>query len=617
MRIKHLTQIILIFAIFNGNSLYAQQYSVTPVPFSNVTIKDAFWTSRQKAHEKSTLQACIAQVQDSTARINNFEVTAGVKEGKHEGKYYDDSDVYKVMEGIAYSLALTPNSDYEAIMDRWIDLITASQMEDGYLNTYYQLNDIEKRWTKIGMHEMYCAGHMIEGAIAYYKATGKKKFLDAAIKFADHLINTFGPEKRHWVTGHEEIELALVKLYYVTKEKKYLDMAYWLLEERGHGYYRPGFPANKEAAAYMQDDVPVSEITDVKGHAVRAMYLYSGMTDVAAEKHLAEYLEALKKVWESVVYRNMYITGGIGSSRSNEGFMGDYFLPNKTAYCETCASIGMVFWNHRMNMLLKDAKYADVLERSLYNLMSGISLEGSLFFYANPLESDGDYHRTSWFSTACCPSNMARFIPSVGNYIYLTGEDELFVNLYIGSETDIKLKGKSLKVKQKTNYPWDGKILLELSSPSSTDFTIYMRIPEWCQKFTLKLNGEKIANPAVKNGYIALPGSWGQKDKIELILDMPVKVVSSDPQVKENIDKRAIQRGPLVYCMEETDNKNVTWDKAMVDDNNSFKLVKGKGTLKDMVLIKTRSEEQNLVFIPYFAWDNREPGKMKVWIDNK
>jgi len=394
MNVKFLLPGLFPFLLTARYSLNAQQYSITPVPFNQVTIKDAFWSPRLEAHAKTTLQTCIAQIQDSTPRISNFEKAAGIKEGGFEGRYYDDSDVYKAMEGIAYSLINTPNKEYEALLDRWIDLIAASQQEDGYINTFYLLNFPEKRWTDMSMHEMYCGGHMIEAAIAYYQATGKKKFLDVATRFADHLSVNFGPGKRHWVPGHEEIELALVKLYHTTKDKKYLDLAHWLLEERGHGYgvgSRIWGRENREAI-YCQDDVPVSQITDIKGHAVRAMYLFTGMTDVAAEKNITEYIAALNRVWEDVVYRNMYITGGIGSSKTNEGFTEDYYLPNKTAYCETCASVGMVFWNHRMNLLTKNAKYVDVLERSLYNgVMAGISLEGNLFFYDNPLESDGDH----------------------------------------------------------------------------------------------------------------------------------------------------------------------------------------------------------------------------------
>jgi uncharacterized protein len=370
------------------------------------------------------------------------------------------------------------------------------------------------------MHEMYCGGHMIEAAIAHKRATGKTTFLDVAIKFADHLDNTFGPGKRNWVTGHQEIELALVRLYHETGEERYLDLSYWLLEQRGRGHgvwTRP-----HRAEDYSQDDVPVAEISNVTGHAVRAMYMYTGMADVAAAMDVPSYVEALERVWESVVHRNMYITGGIGSSRSNEGFTEDYDLPNKTAYCETCASIGMVFWNNRMNLLSGESKYADILERSLYNgVLSGVSLEGDLFFYVNPLESDGDHHRRHWYGTACCPSNIARFIPSVGKYIYLTGEDELIVNLFIGNESNLEIQDTKLKIVQKTDYPWGGKIQLEVDPARAVDFDLKMRIPDWCKSYQITLNGQEISEPVVSNGYLLISRKWQAGDEIYLLPALP------------------------------------------------------------------------------------------------
>ncbi len=521
------------------------------------------------------------------------------------------------MEGIAYSLINNPNPEYEALLDKWIDLIAKSQQPDGYLNTFYTLNHSEQRWTDMNKHEMYCGGHMIEAAIAYQRATGKTSFLDVAIKFADHLDNNFGPGKRHWVAGHEEIELALVKLYHETQKMKYLDLAHWLLEERGHGHGK-GYIWDEPhmGAKYCQDDVPVSEISDIKGHAVRAMYLFTGMADIAAEKNIPEYVEALKRVWEDVVFRNMYITGGIGSSRSNEGFTEDFDLPNKTAYCETCASIGMVFWNNRMNLLTQDAKYVDILERSMYNgVLSGVSLKGDMFFYVNPLESDGDHHRQRWYGCACCPSNVSRFIPSIGNYIYLAGEDGIFVNLYIGNETNIELGETKVKLVQKTNYPWDGKIQFEINPSKPLDCSIKMRIPGWCKIYKIALNGKKIDTPTQKNGYIILERKWKSSDNITLDFEMPVEVVAADPRVKENEGKRAIQHGPLVYCVEETDNKKTDWKNIQISRESKFSVEYNQVLLNGVNVIKTKSQGKWLTFIPYFAWDNREPGKMKVWIN--
>lgn len=595
--------------------LNAQSNIIEPVPFNQVKINDSFWTPRLEAHAHKTLEANIAQVQDSTKRINNFEKAAGLKEGRHDGIYYDDSDVYKAMEGIAYSLINNPNPEYEALLDKWIDLIAQAQEPDGYLNTFFTLNKNEQRWTNVMSHEMYCGGHMIEAAIAYHRATGKKNFLKVAVKFADHLLDTFGPGKRHWVAGHQEIELALVKLYHEVGEKKYLDFAHWQLEERGRGHDGGAWKSLVDAE-HHQDDVPVTKITDVKGHAVRAMYQYTGMADVATEIELPEYIEALKRVWESVVNRNMYVTGGIGSSSKNEGFTFDYDLPNKSAYCETCAAIGMVYWNNRMNLLTGESKYANILERSLYNgVISGVSLEGDMFFYVNPLESDGDHHRQHWYGTACCPSNIARFIPSLGNYIYLTAEDELLVNLFISNESNIKVRKTAVNIKQETDYPWNGKIDLIVSPTKSTDFNLKIRIPDWCKSFSMELNGEETDVAINEKGYLSIPREWNKNDKVTLLLDMPVELVKADPRVKENLGKRAIRRGPLVYCMEGTDNKDINFNTVLIDEEASFSQHNGKGKLKDMTILKTRSDKGELTFVPYFAWDNREAGKMKVWIN--
>ena len=607
---------IQVLSILFVCQINAQIQSTQPVPFNQVSIHDGFWTPRLEAHANKTLNVCIAQTQDSTKRISNFEKAAGLKEGKHEGIYYDDSDVYKAMEGIAYSLINNPNPEHEALLDKWIDLIARSQQQDGYLNTFYTLNKEEQRWTEIMKHEMYCGGHMIEAAIAHHQATGKKTFLDVAIKFANHLDNTFGPGKRHWVPGHQEIELALVKLYHETNEKRYLNLSHWLIEERGHGHDGGAWGNSKRGAEYSQDDVPVTEITDVKGHAVRAMYLYTGMADVAAEMNVPEYVEALERVWEDVVHRNMYITGAIGSTRKNEGFTEDYDLPNKTAYCETCASIGMVFWNNRMNLLTNEAKYANVLERSLYNgVLPGVSLEGDLFFYVNPLESDGDHHRRRWYGTACCPSNIARIIPSLGNYIYLINDKELFVNLFIGSSTNLTFGETKVELTQKTDYPWDGKVSIKVNPSASVDFGLNIRIPGWCKSFQVALNGDAVSASVNEDGYLAFARKWSSGDEVTLFLDMPVELIVADPRVKENIGKRAIQRGPLVYCLEQTDNPKINFDILSIDQDVVFSLHEGTGKLKEMKILKTATEKGELTFVPYFAWDNREPGKMKVWVD--
>jgi len=602
----------------NGCTAKENKDVTEPVPFSMVKIDDSFWNPRLDAHSRATLSTCIVQIRDSTKRLSNFEKAAGDREGKHEGIYFDDSDVYKAMEGIAYSLINNPNPELEQLLEHWIDLVARSQQPDGYLNTYYTLSHPDKRWTDMEKHDMYCGGHMIEAAIAHYQATGRKSFLDVAVKFADYVDSVFGPGKRHWVTGHEEIELALVKLYHVTQEPRHLDLAHWLLEERGPGHGEGAIWTHPRLGpAYCPDAIPVSQITDITGHAVRAMYLFTGMADVAAAKEVPEYIDAMKRVWEDVIYRNMYITGGIGSTGSNEGFSEDYDLPNKTAYCETCASIGMVFWNNRMNLLMRDGKYADVLERSMYNgVLSGVSLEGDLFFYENPLESDGDHHRQEWYGCACCPSNVSRFIPSVGSYIYMKSESEVFVNLYIGSEAVFDVGRTKISMTQETHYPGDGRVLLKVGPERTKQFTLKMRIPGWCKGFVISVNGLAVADPGVTDGYLVLNRKWRHDDIVELILDMPVEVVASDPRVKANEGKRALQRGRVVYCLEQADNPAIDFGKVVLDPEVEFKPDKGSGKLNSIVILNGRSTAgEELVFIPYFAWDNRSPGNMKVWLD--
>jgi DUF1680 family protein len=391
------------------------QQRIRPVLFSEVNITDQFWKPKQEKVATATLNACIIQTEEKSGRIRNFEKAARKQGEKHEGIYYDDSDVYKAIEAIAYSLKNRPDATLERKADEWIDKIAAAQLPDGYLNTYYTLTDLKQRWTDMEKHEDYCAGHLMEAAVAYYNTTGKRKLLDVAIRFADHIDSTFRVANRPWVSGHQEIELALMKMYHLTKEDRYLKLADWFLEQRGHGHGKGKIWDEWKDPKYCQDDVPVKQQKEITGHAVRAMYQYTGAADVASVTQDPGYMNAMTAVWEDVVYRNMYLTGGIGSSGHNEGFTDDYDLPNGAAYSETCASVGMVFWNQRMNSLTGDAKYIDVLERSLYNgALDGLSLGGDTFFYGNPLSSVGNNARSAWFGTACCPSNIARLVASVG-----------------------------------------------------------------------------------------------------------------------------------------------------------------------------------------------------------
>lgn len=616
---KHLISLFFILFIVSCATTKNKESSsskiINQVNFSNVKITDNFWAPRLKSHVTTTLPVCIDQIENKTGRIRNFE-NAAIGAGEHSGIFFDDSDVYKALEGMAYSLINNPNPELEKKCDEWIDKFAKAQQPDGYINTYYTLTALDKRWDNMDKHEMYCAGHMIEAAVAYYNATGKRKLLDVSIRMADHMMNLFGPGKRHWVPGHEEIELALVKLFEVTKEKKYLDFAYWLLEERGHGYGSKGSEGKWDPVHY-QDVVPVKDLEEIHGHAVRAMYLFCGMADVAPLKQDTAYIHTLNRLWDDVVLKKMYITGGIGSSGRNEGFTEPYDLPNYDAYCETCASVGMVLWNSRMHRLTGDSKYIDILERSLYNgALAGVSLKGDRFFYVNPLASHGDHHRKEWYGTACCPSQISRFLPSIGNYIYGVSDNAVWVNLYIGNNAEINTGNDSFIISQETDYPWNGTVKLSINSlEKPIKKEIRLRIPEWCKQYSIAMNGKRVENIPVEKGFAVINRKWHNSDNLTLTLDMPIKVVEDDPRVKENIGKRAIQRGPLVYCMEETDNR--LFDELKLSSNTKYNSTFTPSLLNGITTIKAVTGNQTITFIPYYSWDNREAGQMKVWIDYK
>jgi len=580
-----------------------------PVNFSQVKITDDFWLPRLKTHAAVTLPACIYQCEHETQRIKNFAIAAGMEEGEFKGLVYDDSDLYKMLEGASYSLMNNPNPQLESKLDSIIAKIAGAQMPDGYLMTYFQLGNIDDRWTNMDKHEMYCCGHLIEAGIAHYNATGKRSLLDVAIKYADHIDRTFGEGKRDWVPGHQEIELALVKLYRVTNDERYLNLSHWLLEQRGRGH------GDWKSKDYYQDLVPVKDLAKISGHAVRAMYMFTSMADYSSIKQDTAYIAALDRLWNDVIFTKMYLTGGIGSSRKNEGFTEDYDLPNEEAYCETCASVGMVFWNQRMNMLKGDGKYIDILERSMYNgALAGISLSGDRFFYVNPLASSGAHHRKAWYGTACCPSQISRFLPSIGNYVYATSDDALWVNLFIQSETKVNINNIPVSIKQQTEYPWEGRVTLSIDPDQSGKFDVKLRLPDWCKKYTLKVNGEE-QNASLSSQYLVINRKWEKGDQVEFEMDMPVEVVAADPRVKANIGKRAIQRGPIVYCLEEADNS--TFDTIELTPSTSYSINTEKDLLGGVVTITAENGNQKYKFIPYYTWDNRNPGKMKVWTDYK
>lgn len=578
-----------------------------PVNFSQVKITDHFWLPRINKHAEVTLPACINQCENETQRVKNFAIAGGLEPGEFKGLVYDDSDLYKMIEGCSYSLMNHPNPELEKKLDEIIAKIASAQQKDGYLMTYFILGDINQRWTNMDKHEMYCCGHLIEAAIAYNNATGKRTLLDVAIKYADHIDSTFGEGKKNWVPGHQEIELALVKLYRQTKDERYLKLSNWLLEQRGHGL------GDWQSKDYYQDLVPVSQLSKISGHAVRAMYMFTGMADLASITKDTAYVHALDRLWEDVVKTKMYATGGIGSSRKNEGFTEDYDLPNAEAYCETCASVGMVFWNQRMNMMKGDGKYINVLEKAMYNgALAGISLSADRFFYVNPLESDGTHHRKPWYGTACCPSQISRFLPSVGNYVYATSEKALWINLYMSSETTVSVQNTSVQVIQETNYPWEGKVQMTINPQSEKSFAVRLHLPDWCKKYTLKVNDKEV-KATEDAGYLVMDRSWKPGDKLVFDMAMPVEVIASDPRVKANTGKRAIQRGPLVYCLEEIDNPK--YDEATLLPSMIYTTAFEPNLLEGVVTITAIHGDETYKFVPYYAWDNREPGKMKVWVN--
>ena len=630
-------------AIFSQNAL--QQYQ--NVNFSHVQITDDFWKPKIEKVSLVTIPVCIDQTEVKTPRIQNFEIAAGKKKGKFQGIFYDDSDVFKALEAISYSLKNHPDAAMQKKADDWIDLIAAAQLPDGYINTYYSLQFPEKRWTDMSMHEDYNGGHLIEAAVAYYEATGKRKLLDVAIRFANHFNSLFGAGKRDWVTGHQELELALVKLYKVTKEAKYLQLADWLLSERGHqkgvGYTWTDW----KDTAYTQDLKPVKEQKEITGHAVRAMYMYTGAADVAALTGDEGYMHAMKDVWEDVVYRNMYITGGIGSSGGNEGFSVDYDLPNENAYCETCASVGMVLWNQRMGMLTGESKYVDVLEKSLYNgALDGISLAGDKFFYGNTLASMGKQARRDWFGTACCPANIARLIESLGNYIYGYSNSNIWVNLFVGSNTTIPVGDQQVPLIMNTHYPWDGKVELTVTPQKKTRFGFRVRIPGWATGdavpgglyafrdthaagITVQLNGKPVQYEMDK-GYLVIEREWNKGDQITINIPMDIKRVTSRPEVKANIERVAIQRGPIIYCVEGADNTGRAMN--IVLPKTAFLSAIPQTILSEKVIsIQTeatvlsvsadgqhvQTEKKKITAIPYYTWNNRGPGQMLVWLPEK
>ncbi len=641
--------ISLILCIISCSSSKKKDYPIQPVPFTDVQITDDFWKSRMEINRTVTIPHAFKKCEE-TGRMDNFAIAGGLKQGEHQGIYpFDDTDVYKTIEGASYSLMLHPDPKLEAYLDSIITLIAAAQEDDGYLYTV-RTNKAERlkrwfgdnRWEKIqGSHELYNLGHLYEAAVAHFQATGKRNLLDVALKSADLIDRTFGNGKLQAPPGHQVIEMGLVKLYRVTGDEKYLNLAKFFLDVRGKPL------AGRELwGEYNQDHKPVIEQDEAVGHAVRASYMYAGMADVAALTGDASYTKAIDRLWENVVGKKLYIIGGIGATGSGEAFSKNYELPNMSAYNETCAAIGNVYWNHRLFLLHGDAKYIDVMERTLYNgLISGISLDGKLFFYPNPLMSVGQHARSPWFGCACCPGNVTRFMASVPGYIYAHRDDEIYVNLFIANEAKIELKDRVVKIQQETQYPWEGSIKISVEPEIENDkFSIFLRIPGWTQNqpvpsdlyhfldsndepATLKVNDEPVS-VQLKNGYAEINRKWKNGDVISLQLPMLIRRIVAHDSVKADRGKVALQRGPIVYCTEWPDNKDGHVLNLLLSDDaqltsefseellNGVQIVKGKSIAYKMGESEASVEktEQEFMAIPYYAWAHRGKGEMTVWL---
>lgn len=606
-----------------------------PVPFTQVQVSDNFWAPRRETNRLVSIPVNFANL-EKYGNLENLRLAARKATTGYRGPVFMDSDVYKALEAASYSLATDPDPALEKQLDDIIAILAAAQQPDGYLNSYFTVKEPSQRWKNLrDWHELYCAGHLFEAAVAHYEATGKRTFLDIATRFADHIANTFGPGRRMGYPGHPEIELALVKLARVTGEQKYFNLARFFIENRGRKFFAEehNTPLDKYDGTYWQDDVPITEHKNIKGHAVRACYLMAGATDVAAQTRDPALLKMLDRVWKNTVQRNMYITGGIGPSASNEGFTTDYDLPNLTAYQETCASVALALWNHRLALLYGDSKYVDVLERSLYNgVLAGVSLDGKRFFYVNPLESRGNHHRSEWFGCACCPPNVARTLASIGGYAYAVSENGLWVNLYIAGSVKARLGDREISVDVKTDYPWDGQVQLIPRITSPVDFELRLRIPGWCSGASVSVNDQTITNPVIERGYIVLARRWQPGDTTTLNLPMPVQRIVAHPRVKDDVGLVALQRGPLVYCLEACDHSvplSALYLPSELDATVEREpgLLGGVAVIKGVGLVAPELQWRGKLYqpfppvqrvkftaIPYYAWDNRTPGAMRVWL---
>ncbi|MDY7108567.1 MAG: glycoside hydrolase family 127 protein [Planctomycetota bacterium] len=628
----------------------AEDVRMNAVPFTDVHINDAFWSKRMETNRTMTVPYCFDKCEE-TGRIDNFAKAAGLMDGAFNGIRFNDSDVFKVIEGAAYALSLHPDPELDRYLDDLIAKIAAAQEEDGYLYTTRTIDPEnpasaagEERWSYLRhSHELYNVGHMYEAAVAHYLATGKRSLLDVAIRNADLIDRVFGPDGRHDVPGHEEIEIGLVKLHRVTGEKRYLDLARFFLDQRGRSGGR-----RELYGPYAQDHRPVIEQETPIGHAVRAMYLYCGMADVAALTGDRAYITALDRIWANMVEKKLYLTGGIGARQSGEAFGEDYELPNASAYNETCAAIGNALWNHRMNLLHGHAKYADVLERIIYNgFLSGISMSGDRFFYPNPLASGGTYHRSPWFSCSCCPVNIVRFVPSIAGYVYAHDENGIYVNLFIAGDARIERPGNTVILRQSTNYPWDGRVDITVQPQRPAEFDLCIRIPGWVRgrpvpsdlysyvergdepdpAFKIAINGRPAADVEIERGYARLRRTWRPGDEIVVDFPMPVRLVAAHEEVEADRGRLALERGPIVYCLEAVDNgghvRNIRMPRdSDLEAEHRADLLGGVTVIEGDAFALHQQQEDGPVVeeaieftaIPYYAWDHRAAGEMTVWI---
>lgn len=634
-------------------------HPIQPVPFTAVEVEDGFWSPRVETNRTVTLRHDFDKC-ETTGRIANFAVAGGLAEGQFQGRYgFNDSDVYKVIEGASYSLRLRPDGELDRYLDEVVAKIAAAQEEDGYLYTAGSIGTLAEepiccvsrpRWADVARgHELYNSGHLYEAAVAHYQATGKRTLLDVALRNADLLRRVFGPGLRPDVPGHQEVEIGLVKLSRLTGETGYLDLARFFLDRRGRAEGRTLY------GPYNQDHVPVTEQSEAVGHAVRAGYMYSAMADVAALTGDASYLAVLDRLWEDVVSRKLYLTGGIGARRGNEGFGDAYELPNRTAYAETCAAIALAMWNHRMFLLHGNAKYLDVVERVVYNgLLSGVSLDGERFFYPNPLASDGKVQfnqgqaagRSPWFDCSCCPTNLVRFLPSIGGYVYATRARDLFVNLFLTGGAKVDLDGLRIGIRQQTGYPWDGAVKITVEPAREDHFTLRVRVPGWAQgrpvpsdlyryeggtteSYTLRVNGTPTRHDLV-DGFAVLDRRWKAGDTVELALPMPVRRVRSHESVAADAGRVALERGPIVYCAESVDNGGGVFNLVLPDDaplaaKRRDDLLGGVTVITGRALglhpsddgrsVVTR--EQDFLAVPYHVWAHRGEGEMAVWLPRR